>query len=165
MAGLNGVKRDLSAAEKQTLLGEIDNDPTGKGYKDDNIKISTEELLNNKPLIDNPVAEIDKPPVPLLDIIDVCGLTPAKIELIRNDVGLPGTWNFLLDFQENINIASPTVIVAFDDIKTAGHITDKQRTDITAFGKKPNPVSKIRGKSRAEELLGDGIVVGGDDLK
>jgi hypothetical protein len=165
MAALDGVKKELSDNEKQLVTDEITNDPMGKGYTNPSVKISVEELLNRKPLIDNPITEIDKPPVLLLDIIDDCGLTPEKIESIRNDVMLPGIWNFLVDFQNNINLASPTIKQAFDDIENAGHITAKQRSDVTAFGKMPNSTPKIKGKSRAEELLGDGIVVGGDDLK
>ncbi len=161
MAGLDGIKIDLTANQKQVLMAE----KAGDEFKNKPSNQTQEEYFNKKPLIDNPITEINKPPMPLLDIIDDCGLTPEKIELIRNDAGLPGVWNFLLDFQDSINLASPTVKNAFDDIKIADHITTQQRADITAFGKKPNPVRKIKGQSRNQELLGLDVVVGKGDLK
>jgi len=166
MAGLNGIKYILSTAENQIIKDEITNDPSEKGY----IDITTGgrvKQLNLKLLVSNPVSQgqVNADSYTRREIINGGDLDAVTLKNIKSDPEGAIVYDFILN-STTIDLNNPADVKFLTILSDNTLINSAQKTALLSMKKVPDPNWKPQtlGKSRAEELLGDGIMIEGNDI-
>jgi hypothetical protein len=164
MAGLNGVKYELTQEQLQALKDEINGDSRYAGITRGGIC----KLLNEKPLIDNPVqqGEVNASTYTTREIINGGSLSVENLKNIKAHADGRIVYDFIMK-SDTIDLNNPTDVAFLTILDIKGLITNDQRDALWAMQKIPDPAwqAQIQGQSRAEELLVAGIVIEGRDVE
>lgn len=167
MASLDGIKHELSEAQLTIVKDEINNDPEGKGYAgqtDGGIV----KLLNDKSKSDNPTPQeqIDGPPVLPEKILVDAPITLLEIKDAQADADGQIAWEMMMNLAE-IDLNSALADECLTSLENTGILKPAKIQAIRDLGKIPDPdwQEQIEEQSRTEELLGDGYMIEGEDIK
>lgn len=162
MAGLNGVKHELSQEQLQSLADEINNDARYTEKHPHEI----EKLLNEHALIPNPIAvkKVNAPNKTLAEI--VCGAGWSSGELAAIQANAEGA-EILKILTAGVDLNDATLVSYLERLQALSLLPSDKIQATTALGKidDPNWQAQIPGQSQVEVALGDGYTVEGADVK
>lgn len=162
MAGLNGIKCELTQQQLQVLKNEIDSDSRYASVTRGGIV----KLINEPPLIDNPVAcgKVNAPDRTLAEITIGAGWSPEELAAIRADA--EGV-EILKILETGVSLTNATVIGYLDRLQTLNLLSPEKIQAAKDLGEidDPNYQAQIQGLSRTEEILGVGYKIEGANVK
>jgi hypothetical protein len=163
MASLNGIKQELTQEQLQIIAAEI----TKPNYLD----ISPGgicQMLNNKPLIDNPELQGTIQPSTIVSSSEVLELISwANLKKTKKNADGAIALEFLIDLGE-VDLTQANVTDALNDILGQGLIDQLEVDNLMAKISEisdPDWQAQILGQSKTEELLGDNWVIEGADIR
>ena len=166
MAGKDGSKYKLTTEQLQVLAEEISSDPQSRDYAGCT-RGGIVKLLNEKPLIDNPVpqGQVDEPDVSLGKAVGRLNAN-EYLGIVASPVG-QGILQAIATFP-NIDLLCKLATELMQKLVAENLLNKERLTEIFAPGKIPDPAwqSQIPTTSRAEELLGlNGVMLEGADIE
>lgn len=163
MATLNGIRQVLTQAQLQIVAAEI--------VKSDYINISPGgicQMLNNKPLIDNPDPQGTIQPSTIISSSEILGLISWKnLKKTKKNADGAIALEFLTDLGE-VDLVQANVTDALTDILGQGLISQDEMDSLMAkIAEIPDPnwQTQILGVNKAEELLGADYMIEGTDIR
>ncbi len=164
MAGLNGVKYELSQEQLQDLKDEMIFDPQNIGYAGVT-RGGICKLFNDKPLIDNPVAvkKVNAPNKTLVEI--VCGADWSSGELAAIQANAEGA-EILKILTAGVDLNNATISSYLDRLEALSLLPTEKVLGTKGLGKTDDPSyqPQVQGSSRTEDVLGTGYKVEGADV-